>query len=66
MPPTGVEVVPNAEGRFVRDALTLERLQYCILVDETGDKDYQRGPKVVFPKPTQRFYEDPKTGSLVL
>ncbi len=58
IPPTGVEVVPDEAGAFVRDALTLERLQYCILVDENGDKDYQRGPKVVFPKPTQRFFLD--------
>ncbi|MEM7679277.1 MAG: hypothetical protein AAF449_25155, partial [Myxococcota bacterium] len=58
IPPTGVEVVPDDMGAFVRDALTLERLQYCILVDENGDKDYQRGPKVVFPKPTQRFFQD--------
>ncbi|MEM9074829.1 MAG: hypothetical protein AAGE52_40405 [Myxococcota bacterium] len=63
IPPTGVEVVADEDGKFVRDALTLERLQYCILVDETGDKDYQRGPKVVFPKPTQRFYRDPKSGA---
>lgn len=64
IPPTGVEVVPDDDGAFVRDALTLERLQYCILVDENGDKDYQRGPKVVFPKPTQRFFRDPKTGAM--
>lgn len=63
IPPTGVEVVSDEDGKFVRDALTLERLQYCILVDENGDKDYQRGPKVVFPKPTQRFYRDAKTGA---
>lgn len=65
IPPTGVEVVADDDGRFVRDALTLERLQYCILVDENGDKDYQRGPKVVFPKPTQRFFTDGKTGGIV-
>lgn len=65
IPPTGVEVVPDEHGRFARDALTLERLQYCILVDENGDKDYQRGPKVVFPKPTQRFYADPKSGDRI-
>ncbi len=65
MPPTGVEVVPDENGRFVRDALTLERLQYCILVDENGDKAYQRGPRVVFPKPTQRFFSDERTGASV-
>ncbi|MFK7984964.1 MAG: SPFH domain-containing protein [Sandaracinaceae bacterium] len=65
IPPTGVEVVPDESGNFVREALTLERLQYCILVDETGDKDYQRGPKVVFPKPTQRFFTDRKANTTV-
>ncbi|MEO1334414.1 MAG: hypothetical protein AAFV29_02165, partial [Myxococcota bacterium] len=64
IPPTGVEVVPDEAGAFVRNALTLERLQYCILVDENGDKDYQRGPKVVFPKPTQRFFEDSAGGKV--
>lgn len=55
MPPTGVEVVADDEGRYVRDALTLERLEYCILLDESGDKSYVRGPAVVFPAPTQTF-----------
>lgn len=64
IPPTGVEVVPEEGGAFVRNALTLERLQYCILVDENGDKDYQRGPKVVFPKPTQRFFRDGDGGKV--
>jgi major vault protein len=60
IPPTGVGVV--AEGRdedsrlrYVRDALTLERLEYCILVDEDGNKRYERGPQVVFPEPTETF-----------
>ncbi|MBH25904.1 MAG: hypothetical protein CMH57_15970 [Myxococcales bacterium] len=55
VPPTGVEVV-EAEGRYVRDALTLERLEYSILVDEDGNKRYERGPAVVFPRPTEHFY----------
>jgi major vault protein len=54
IPPTGIEVVPD-EGDFVRDALTLERLQYCVLVDEGGDRRYERGPAVVFPEPTEVF-----------
>lgn len=56
IPPTGIEVVPNEQGRYVREALTLERLQYCILVDENGNKRYVRGPDVVFPLPTERFH----------
>jgi shoulder domain-containing protein len=55
IPPTGVGVVPDANGRWVRDALTLERLEYCILVDQNGKKRYERGPQVVFPEPTETF-----------
>ena len=40
---------------YVRDALTLERLEYCILVDQNGKKRYERGPQVVFPEPTEAF-----------
>jgi major vault protein len=55
IPPTGVGVVPDEHGRYVRDALTLERLEYTILVDQNGKKRYERGPQVVFPEPTETF-----------
>ncbi|MDM8547185.1 hypothetical protein QUF61_11880 [Candidatus Venteria ishoeyi] len=55
MPPTGVEVVPDECGEYVRNAVTLEQLEYCILLDENGSKRYIRGPAVVFPKPTEDF-----------
>ncbi|MBP8806298.1 MAG: hypothetical protein KBG48_20165 [Kofleriaceae bacterium] len=55
IPPTGVGVVPDEHGSYVRDALTLERLEYCILVDQNGKKRYERGPRVVFPEPTETF-----------
>lgn len=58
IPPTGIEVVPDERNQFVRDALTLERLQYCILVDENGRSRYVQGPDVVFPRPTERFFAD--------
>lgn len=54
IPPTGVGVVPD-DDTYVRDALTLERLEYCILVDQNGKKRYERGPQVVFPEPTETF-----------
>ena len=61
IPPTGIEVIANddkhAADRFVRDALTLERLDYAILVDEDGNKRYEKGPSVVFPEPTEAFVE---------
>ncbi len=55
IPPTGVGVVTDEAGSYVRDALTLERLEYCILVDQNGKKRYERGPQVVFPEPTEQF-----------
>lgn len=67
MPSTGMEVVPeggtlsnytNTGGTYVRDAVTLETLEYCILLDENGQKRYVRGPAVVFPKPTEQFKQN--------
>lgn len=57
IPPTGIEVVPDERMNFVRDAVSLERLEYCILLDEDGNKIYVQGPDVVFPKPTETFVE---------
>ena len=65
IPPTGIEVIPvnNNDNRgYVRDAVTLERLEYCILKDEDGNKRYVHGPEVVFPKPTETFVTSPKGG----
>ena len=58
IPPTGIEVVrePGAD-HYAREALTLERLEYAILVEENGKKRYEVGPQVVFPLPTERFVE---------
>jgi len=57
IPPTGVEVEKNEDGEYVRKAVTLERLEYCILLDEDGNKRYIQGPAVVFPRPTEKFVE---------
>lgn len=54
IPPTGVEVVEEKDT-YIRDAVTLERLEYCILKDENGKKRYMKGPDVVFPEPTEIF-----------
>jgi len=56
IPPTGIEVVRDGDS-YTREALTLERLEYAILVDENGKKRYEVGPQVVFPLPTERFVE---------
>jgi major vault protein len=55
IPPTGVEVIKDGDGNLVRDAVTLERLEYCILLDEDGNKRFVKGPDVVFPEPTETF-----------
>ena len=68
IPPTGISVVGEtrtaptggSHQQYVRNALTLERLEYCILVDENGNKRYERGPKVVFPEPTEKFLQKDK------
>jgi hypothetical protein len=52
-----VEVVRDAADEYVRDAVTLERLEYCILLDENGNKRFIQGPAVVFPAPTETFVE---------
>ena len=57
IPPSGIEVVKDKDNKYVMDAVTLERLEYCILLDEDGNKSYTPGPAVVFPKPTQMFVE---------
>jgi len=53
--PTGVEVVPDKDGSLIRDAVTLQRLTYAILLGEDGEKRYVKGPAVVIPDPTEKF-----------
>ncbi|HCL57243.1 MAG TPA: hypothetical protein DHW82_09590 [Spirochaetia bacterium] len=57
IPPTGIEVVPDENHNYVREAVSLERLEYCILLSEDGNKKYIRGEKVVFPSPTENFVQ---------
>ena len=62
IPPTGIEVVPEQSGgeeRYVREAVSLERLEYCLLLDQSGTKRYVHGPAVVFPAPTEKFVSAP-------
>jgi len=56
IPPTGIEVVRDGDS-YVRTAVTLERLEYCMLLDEDGNKRFIRGPAVVFPRQTETFVE---------
>tara|TARA_B100000614_G_scaffold262909_1_gene300456 strand:+ start:43204 stop:45951 length:2748 start_codon:yes stop_codon:yes gene_type:complete len=57
MPPSGIQVVSSDGDRtYVRSAVSLELLEYTILVDESGDKRFVQGPAVVFPEPTETFF----------
>lgn len=65
IPPTGIEVLPVGNtNNYIRDAVTLERLEYAILKDEDGEKRYVHGPAVVFPEPTETFVTAPKGGTI--
>jgi major vault protein len=58
IPPNGVEVIGESRVNgieYIRNAVTLEQLQYCILQDESGEKRYVHGSGVVFPLPTEKF-----------
>lgn len=64
IPPTGYEVVPQlSEGgkkEYVRTAVSLECLEYCILLDEDGNRRIEIGAQVVFPEPTETFLTEGK------
>lgn len=62
IPPTGLEVVPEA-ANYVRKAVTLEQLEYVILLNENGNKRYEQGPQVVFPLPTESFFKRTKSSA---
>ena len=56
IPPTGIEVISENDS-YVRKAVTLERLEFCVLLGEDGNKRFVTGPDVVFPKPTETFVD---------
>ena len=58
IPCTGVETIKDDDDNYVREAVTLEQMEYCELIGESGSKEFPKGPKVVFPSPTQIFGTD--------
>lgn len=65
IPPTGYQVVTDENGNHVRTAVSLENLEYCVLLDENGTRRIPIGPSVVFPKPSETFVTvDEATGSV--
>lgn len=55
IPKTGLEVVPDAKGAYVRNAVTLLDGQYCVLRGPQGRRRFVRGPGVVFPEAWEEF-----------
>lgn len=57
IPPDGAEVVPDRHGKYVRDAVTLSALEFCVLEAEDGTSKYVRGEAVVYPIAGESFRE---------
>ncbi len=58
IPPSGIEVLKDeTTGEYVREAVTLQQSQYCILQYEDGVQITVQGPNVVVPLPSQIFLE---------
>ncbi len=55
IPRTGLEVMPDDKGSYVRNAVTLLDGQYCVLRGPRGRRRYERGPAVVFPEAWEEF-----------
>lgn len=55
VPPTGLEVLPDERGAFVRNAVVLTDGQYCVLRGPKGRRRTVRGPGTVFPEPWEEF-----------
>ncbi len=55
IPRTGLEVVPDEKGAWVRNAVTLLDGQYCVLRGPRGRRRFVRGPGVVFPEASEEF-----------
>lgn len=66
VPCTGMSVIKvkvtdedgNEVETYIQRAMSLELLEYCILIDQNGKKRFEKGPQVVYPQPTETFYSD--------
>ncbi|MDP3500005.1 MAG: hypothetical protein Q8S33_06725 [Myxococcales bacterium] len=56
LPKTGLEVLPDGTGSYVRNAVTLVDGQYCVLRGPRGQRRFVRGPGVVFPEAWEEFH----------
>lgn len=63
IPETGMEVVANEDGTYIRKACVLDKLEYCVLRNERGEKKYLAGPSIVFPEADEEFEVNAETGT---
>ena len=56
LPKTGLEVLPDSTGSYVRNAMALVDGQYCVLRGPRGQRRFVRGPGVVFPEAWEEFH----------
>ena len=63
IPETGFEVIPDSNGEYVRDSVTLRDLEYAILTSENGKKRYVHGPSIVFPEVDETFVVNTETNT---
>ena len=63
IPITGLEVIRDDQGAYVRNAVILRDGEYCILLAPNGKRRYCSGPDVVFPEPMEEFMQ--KNGTQV-
>lgn len=68
IPQTGFEVIPLGnllKNGFIRSAVTLENLEYCVKKKENGEQIYIKGPAVVFPEPDENFVKNKDTNDFI-
>ena len=62
IPTTGMRVISDENGNYVRNAVSLDRLEYAELINEQGEVRYVKGPAIAFPEVDETFVIDEKTG----
>ena len=55
--PTGVEIVRDGNAQYVREAVTHERMEYFILLDEDGNKRFITSQSVLSHEPPTLLVE---------
>jgi major vault protein len=50
VPVTGMVVLQDDAGNYLRDAIVLERGEWALFRSESGQKRYEQGPQIVFPR----------------